>query len=330
MRKLFFLLTAIASCAATLPVYAASVTVYTYDSFVAEWGPGPKIKAAFEADCNCTLNFVAVDNSTGILSRVQLEGQSTRADVVLGLDNALMADAKATGLLAPHNVALDKLHLPINWRDEIFLPFDYGYFAFIYDSEKLTAPPRSFDELAANDSLKILIQDPRSATPGLGLVLWVKAIYGERAFDIWRELRDNIVTVTSGWSESYGMFLDGEADLTLSYSTSPAYHITADQTERYRAAQFDAGHGMQIEVAAQLRNAPNPALAQRFMHFIAAQKFQDAIPTGNWMYPVIELHDGLPPAFAQLIAPKPLLLDFEEIAAHKAEWVDEFLRALRD
>jgi ABC-type thiamine transport system substrate-binding protein len=29
------------------------------------------------------------------------------------------------------------------------------------------------------------------------------------------------VTVTKGWSEAYGMFLDGEADMVLSYTTSP-------------------------------------------------------------------------------------------------------------
>jgi thiamine transport system substrate-binding protein len=32
------------------------LTIYTYDSFVAEWGPGPKIEAAFEADCDATSN----------------------------------------------------------------------------------------------------------------------------------------------------------------------------------------------------------------------------------------------------------------------------------
>lgn len=35
--------------------------VYTYDSFSAEWGPGPAVKKAFEADCNCELKFVALE-----------------------------------------------------------------------------------------------------------------------------------------------------------------------------------------------------------------------------------------------------------------------------
>mgnify|MGYP005985090905 CR=1 FL=1 len=33
-----------------LPAFAKpQLTVYTYDSFAAEWGPGPAVKKAFEA-----------------------------------------------------------------------------------------------------------------------------------------------------------------------------------------------------------------------------------------------------------------------------------------
>ncbi len=327
----FFLwvsLWALAGYAGERPV----LNVYTYDSFASQWGPGPKIKAAFEARCECEVNYVAVDGSTGILSRVRLEGAGSRADVVLGLDNSLLVDAQKTGLLKPHNVNLALIDPPFPWNDPIFLPFDYGFFAFIYDHETLARPPASFRELAeSGDSLKLLIQDPRTSTPGLGLMLWVKALYGDGAFEVWRKLADNIVTVTRSWSEAYGLFLDGEADMVLSYTTSPAYHLTVEGQHRYRAAAFREGHGMQIEVAAQLKNAPNPALAQRFMAFIASDEFQSAIPAGNWMYPVKSIRDGLPPAFAELVQPATILtIDPARIAANKARWVDEFSRALSE
>ena len=80
------------------------LTVYTYESFASEWGPGPAIETAFEAECACDVNFVALDSSIGILGRVQLEGASSPADVVLGLDTSLMATARKSGLLAPHGV----------------------------------------------------------------------------------------------------------------------------------------------------------------------------------------------------------------------------------
>ncbi len=308
------------------------LNIYTYDSFASKWGPGPKIKAAFEAQCACEINYVAVDSSTGILSRVQLEGAGSRADVVLGLDHSLLVEARATGLLKPHNVSLEALDLPVLWRDPMFLPFDYGYFAFIYRRDDLPMPPTSFDELlAADDSLKIVIQDPRSSTPGIGLLLWVKALYGAAAGDAWRRLSGKIITVTRSWAEAYGLFLDREADMVLSYTTSPAYHRMVEGDDRYAAAAFGDGHGLQIEVAAQLAAARQPALAQRFMDFITTDAFQSAIPTGNWMYPAVTPTAGLPPAFARLVQPAITLhLDPQRIAANKTAWVDEFSRALSE
>ena len=34
------------------------LNVLTYDSFVAEWGPGPVVEKAFEATCACDLQFI--------------------------------------------------------------------------------------------------------------------------------------------------------------------------------------------------------------------------------------------------------------------------------
>ena len=58
----------------------ATLTVYTYQSFASEYGPGPGIKKGFEAQCGCTLEFVAVDSAIGALRRIQLEGATSRAD----------------------------------------------------------------------------------------------------------------------------------------------------------------------------------------------------------------------------------------------------------
>ena len=233
------------------------LTIYTYDSFASEWGPGPAIEKAFEADCDCDLNFVALDSSIGILGRVQLEGASSKADIVLGLDTNLMTTARDTGLFAPHGAGIKgRTALPVAFDDDVFMPFDWGYFAFIYNSETATSVPASMQALIdAPDDLRIVIQDPRTSTPGLGLLLWVKSVYGDKAPEVWAKLAPKIVTVTKGWWDAYSMFLEGEADMVLSYSTSPAYHIVVDGTDKYKAAAFDEGHYMQVEVAAMLKNA---------------------------------------------------------------------------
>ncbi len=312
-------MTAGAALAADKPV----LTVYTYDSFVSDWGPGPAVEQAFEEVCDCDLKLVGAGDGAALLARVRLEGARSDADVVLGLDTNLTAAARATGLFAPHKVQA-AYDLPIAWEDDTFVPYDWGYFAFVHNADK--PAPANFRDLADSD-LKIVIQDPRSSTPGLGLLLWVKAAYGDQARDIWEGLSDNIVTVTKGWSEAYGLFLDGEADMVLSYTTSPAYHLIAENDSSKAAAAFDEGHYMQVEVAGKLAASDQPDLADRFLQFMVGDAFQSIIPTTNWMYPAVTPKGGLPKGFETLVTPaKALLLPEDEAAAVRdaalAEWRD--------
>jgi len=282
------------------------LTVLTYDSFTAEWGPGPAVEKAFEETCACDLQFVAAGDGAALLSRIQMEGAASDADIVLGLDTNLTAAATATGLFAPHGQTWTNT-LPVAFDDPSFVPFDWGWFAFVHDKAKLPSPPKSFEDLAASD-VKIIIQDPRSSTPGLGLLMWVKAAYGDRAAEIWQGLADNIVTVTPGWSEAYGLFLEGEADMVLSYTTSPAYHLIAESDDTKAAAPFTEGHYLQVEVAGKLAATDQPELAGAFLAFIGSDAFQSVIPTTNWMYPAVTPAAGLPAGFETLIQPQTSLL----------------------
>ena len=302
------------------------LTIYTYDSFASDWGPGPKIKQAFEKECGCQIEFVPLEDGVAILNRLKLEGKHTKADLVIGMDEAMLAEARKSQLFAEHGVSLAPLALPGGWQDKTFLPFDYGYFAFVYDGSKLKNPPKSLNELASRPELKIIYEDPRTSTPGQGLLLWVKQTQGDNAAALWQQLSKQTVTVTKGWSEAYGMFLKGEADLVLSYTSSPAYHRLAEQKQQYHAALFDEGHYRQVEVAASLRSSSHPQLAQRFMQFILSDSVQSLIPTGNWMYPVTKV--ALPDGFNQNELPaKSLHFSEQEIAAGRKVWIQEWLQA---
>jgi len=115
----------------------------------------------------------------------------------------------------------------------------------------------------------------------------------------------------------------------LSYTTSPAYHLIAESDDKYAAAAFDEGNYVQIEVAAKLAASPNQALADQFLAFMISDGFQKHIPTGNWMYPVIELDAGLPAGFETLATPtEALSFTPDEVAANRKDWVKEWLDAL--
>ncbi|EGQ9861188.1 thiamine ABC transporter substrate binding subunit [Vibrio parahaemolyticus] len=305
-----------------------TLTIYTYDSFAADWGPGPKIEQAFEAKCGCDVNFVALDDGVSILNRLRLEGGNSKADIMLGLDNNLMAEAKKTGLLTEHNVDTANTVLPNGWSDTTFVPYDYGYFAFVYNKDKLANPPKSMKELVeTRDDLKVIYQDPRTSTPGQGLMLWMKSIYGDDVTQAWQKLASKTVTVTKGWSEAYSMFLNGESDLVLSYTTSPAYHLIVENDSKFATANFAEGHYMQVEVAAKVKGSKNSELADQFMNFILSDEFQSAMPTGNWMYPVTDVE--LPKGFETLSVPsKSLSFSADEVAKMRKSWIREWQSAL--
>jgi len=307
-----------------------TLVIYTYDSFSSDWGPGPQVKKAFEEQCGCTVEMTGLEDGVSILNRLKLEGKNTRADIVLGIDTNLTAEARATGLFETHNLSLENSALPGPWDDSMFLPYDYGYFAFVYNRELLKNPPASLKQLVEDpQGPTILIQDPRTSTPGLGLLLWIKKIYGEQASEAWANLSDRIVTVSKGWSEAYGLFLKGEADMVLSYTTSPAYHIIAEQDRRFAAARFSEGHYQQIEVAGIVKSSQQKALGREFLAFMLGDRFQSIIPTTNWMYPATLTASELPPEFSTLIDPSPaLLFDDKTVARERKLWVNEWLETL--
>ncbi len=307
-----------------------TLTVYTYDSFTSDWGPGPQVKKAFEETCDCTLSLVGLEDGVSLLNRLKLEGDNTTADVVLGIDTNLTADARSSGLFTPHGQTLKNSVLPQAWDDDTFLPYDFGYFAFVYNTELLPNPPSSLKDLVENvDGPNILIQDPRTSTPGLGLLLWVKKVYGDKADEAWKKLSKRIVTVSKGWSEAYGLFLKGEAPMVLSYTTSPAYHIITEEDKRFAAAEFSEGHYQQIEVAGLVAASKQHDLGKKFLSFMQGETFQKIIPTTNWMYPVALARSSLPEGFKGLVEPsQALIFSDSDIERNRKKWVGEWLEVM--
>lgn len=324
------ILTILASITILSATEKPTLTIYTYDAFAASWGAAPKIKKAFEKECKCNLKFVGASSSIGALRKIQLEGKRTKADILLGLDTSIAQIAKETDLFALHGLDDVNLSLPISYKDDTFLPFDYSYIAFIYDSSKLKNPPASFEELAdGKNTYKIVIQDPRSSIAGLGLLLWVKQVYGDGAVKYWERLRPKILTITKGWSEAYNLFLKGEADMVLSYTTSPAYHIIDENKTQYKSANFPDGHYGQVEVAGMLKSCKDKELARKFLKFMLSAEFQDIIPTGNWGYPVTKTKKGLPKGFETLYVPSKMYLMDGSYKRKRKIYIDEWLRAVR-
>jgi len=313
----------------SLSIYAEKLTIYTYDSFVSEWGPGPIIEKIFEEKYNADVDFVAVDSAATLLNKVILEGDTSKADIVLGLDMNLFDLAEQSGLFTSHNIKdiNNLINLPLKWETNKFVPYNYGYFSFVYNEANLETPPKSMDELINSTNARIVIQDPRTSTPGLGLLTWMKALYGDKAGDEWKKLNKKIISVTKGWTDAYyNFFMAGEADMVLSYTTSPAAHIMFEERYDILATTFEEGNYITIEFAGILNNSQNKDLANKFLNFMLSEEFQSVIPSTNIMYPITNIKD-LPEAFDKLDVPKFIQMDPKEINKNKEKWIDEWLNA---
>ena len=89
----------------SLQAATPNLEVYTYDSFTSDWGPGSKVKAAFEAKWWCTLERVGLSDGVAMLNRLKLEGANSRGDILLGIDtDRAVAERPVSILFQQHNL----------------------------------------------------------------------------------------------------------------------------------------------------------------------------------------------------------------------------------
>lgn len=302
--------------------------VYATKSFAGEYGPGPKLASLFKEKTGIDIEYVLCKE--GVLNRAITEGSKTNADILIGIDNHLFEVAqKAKILQAYRSKNVDKLASKdiIISDDWLLTPYDYGYFAFMYDqNSNITAPKRLKDLIKPEYKGKIIIFDPRISTPGLGLVAWTEAVFADEGLDFWKELKPNIFTMPQSWSSGYGLFTAGEAPLVLSYTTSYAYHVLYDKTERFQPLIFEDGHVIQIEgmgISAYTKNLDN---AKEFIDFMLTEEAQACLPETQFMFPAIKTL-ALPESYRDVPSPKRI---FKIPTQDQSSLVDSIINVLQE
>lgn len=326
---------------------AAELVVYTYDSFIVKEGLGPILKKAYEKKTGETLKFVTVGDAGQLLSRIQLdqERKKGKAHLVLGLDQHL--ELKLRDALVPLDRSREGSFMKFVdrewWSSEAFVPYDFGVFAFIADTKKLPLEdfPKSWRDLLKRRFKKsLLLEDPRTSSPGLSFVMGsASAIPAgdetavKKAFtEFWQELRSQWLVLAPSWGQAYAMFEKGDAPLVWSYITSEAYHRAdcakknCSEPDRYRAVIFSDGHPVQVEGAAILKDAPGgKAMRKRsleFLELLTSEEIQKQVAETQWMMPV-RLGVKVPTAFQALpVAKKRFLLEVnpEKIPTILEQW----------
>jgi len=316
----------------SIDVSSNEITVYAYDAFCGDWGPGQKVVEAFETKTGIKVDLVSAGDAIEMLTKAELEKSNPQADVIIGISNDMAMKAYNSDLFDTYNSpALKDIPNFLKFdKQNRLLPFDYGNFAFVYDSEKLSEKdlPKSLNDLTNSKFKdKVLLIDPRTSSVGLGLLIWTRELYGDDYLTWWENMSDIALTITEGWSSAYGMFSAGEAPITLSYTTSPVYHVMYEDSTRYKAIIFEEGHSATIEGVGILKSSNKKDLAKEFVDFLLTDAQVD-IASANSMYPT-NSNTKLPSAFDW--APKPnvtLSLEASDIEDNLDIWLDDWTKVM--
>ncbi|MBY0501097.1 MAG: thiamine ABC transporter substrate-binding protein [Alphaproteobacteria bacterium] len=303
-RRLIFVL-----CMSTSSLYGKEVlTVYTHAPFIsANFGPGLPLKEVFEKTCQCEIEYVVLDTVPLIVNRLNLEGERTKADLILGLENIGLDVSR-----------IDKL-----------VPYASHCLAFVYDSQKIPHPPKSLEELI-NSSYQVILQDPRMSITGFGFLVWMKKVYGDNAVQKWKELSSHVLTFTRGWTEAFALFKRGAASIVFSYTTDALYNELAKGNPHIKAMHFPEGHLCSPLYAGRTKATQHSKLADQFIDFLLTPEAQNLIATYGWIYPIKD--DCIPDKWfkAENYQPSPTGIAYtpEEIRDFKKAWVQEWIDGL--
>ncbi|NJE61472.1 thiamine ABC transporter substrate-binding protein [Thermococcus sp. 21S7] len=330
MRKittLMFILLLLGAIGASKPVKAQEeLTVYSYNSI--EWWM-KEIVPIFEEKYGVKVNLVLIGDAGEVLNRLILEKDNPQADVVVGIDNSYLAKAIDAGVLEPYKPANADV-IP-GWIVEKFdpsyhlTPYDYGFIAINYRKDMVQNPPTSLEDLTKPEwKGKLIIEDPRTSSPGMAFLLWTIAVYGDDWLHYWEKLKKNDVQIVEGWSAAWNSFTKGEYPLVLSYATSPAATVYYDNNTNVGAVAFKEGNYLQIEGAGIVKGAKNKELAEKFIEFLISEEAQEKLPLNQWMYPVNK-NVGTPEVFKYAVKiDKPVTVDSKEVGNNYELWLKQW------
>ncbi len=314
---------------------ATELRVMVHSSFSL---PKPML-AQFEAQHNIKLSIIKAGDAGEMLNKLILTRAQPVADVVFGIDNALVAKAAAAQVLEPYGLTLPAV--AVGAMGVLVAPVDYGYVNLNYDKAAVAKSgqplPKTLDDLTqAAYRNWLVVQNPATSSTGYAFLLATVAGMGEeKAFDWWAKMRANGLKVSKGWSESYYTEFSrngGTRPLVVSYASSPAAEVfySKEKINESPTAGLNLKGGVfrQVEGVALVKGGAQPEAARKFIEFLRSALVQEALQTSMWMFPV---DARTPRAEVMRHAPEPAAfesLPFETVADKGGLWVSRWTQVV--
>ena len=296
-----------------------------------------EVVAAFEDESGYTLDIRPTDGVGNLVNLVAEQSGKPSGDVVFGVDNTFASRVLGADALTSYDgdlpAGVATYALPGD-DDGTLVPVDNGNVCVNVDdtwfAKKKIAPPVTLDDLADPTYQGLFaVPSAASSSPGLAFLLSTIAEYGDDWPTYWEDLLANDAEIVAGWSEAYqGEFTQGggggDKPIVVSYDSSPAFTVDKKQTATSTSALLGTCY-QQVEYAAALDGAANPAGAQALLDFLVGPAVQAALPESMYVFPVVDGAE-LPAEWAEFAArPETSYeVDPSEIEANREDWLIEW------
>ena len=270
----------------------AILRVYAPSSFIKQWGPGPWLKEIFESSCECRVEYHDASDASALVQRVKSEPQNRAADLVLGFDQYDLEIAQ-NGLewkqIKVDTDTFEESIRPLLSRSN-FVPYDWGVISFLIHKSEITKTPETLEDLLGPElNSNISVQDPRTSSPGLQLLLWIIQVRGEeQGFNYLQKFQNQVKVWGPNWSTSFGLFQKKQVKATLSYATSMVAIQKEDPNSDIISLPFKEGHPVQYEFLGIPSTCQHCDLAEKFASFLFSKEGQKTVMEKNYMFPVIK------------------------------------------
>ncbi|PID29931.1 MAG: hypothetical protein CSB55_00700 [Candidatus Cloacimonadota bacterium] len=289
----------------------------------------------FEKKYDCKVKIKTAQGDTDILEKIIDEKENPSVDVAVGVPAEVLYEIREENIFessSPSNYDSVKPYLIFD-EDMFLIPFAYAYLAFVYDSEEIKEPPRSFGEI--QDGIwkdKIIIVDPRTSDLGLSMLDWTVAQFGNNGYGhFWRAVKGNILTIAKSGEEAYKMLRAGEAPIILTLDTRLSFYGKLDKSNRYKMFTVSEGSYIKTECIGKVKNCKNPELAEKFIEFMLTKDVQDKISYIRLMRPAVQNID-LPRSFAGIPEPGNNVskkLAPEIIGEKQKKWIKKWVSIMK-
>ena len=309
-----------------------TVTLLTHDSFWISEG----VFEEFTQQTGVNVEVQMAGDTGQLLASAILTSSNPSADVIFGIDNTFLQRALNADIFAVYeSPSLSKVSEEIQLDTQHRVtPIDFGDVCINYWIDSFRSdlpPPKNLDDLIDSKySGQLVVQNPETSSPGLAFFLATIAEYGDDWELWWAALRDNDVTVTSGWEDAYEVEFvagGGEHPLVVSYASSPPAEVIYAETpiDSPPTGVLTDTCFRQIEFAGVVNGTKNQEAAENLIDFMLSNTFQQDIPNSMLMFPASNEAE-LPATFAEFaeVVEDPYMLDPEIIERNRNNWTERW------